>query len=797
MQYAGRQGRRNYVLVAVTLILLLAAAFIPGEKVAAANETKIVKKNDKFTVTAEYGLNGMAYYDSPLQAVVTVESKENFNGVLRIISDTDSSQLVAGYGKRITLAAGEAKTYKMTVNTPSGLGEVHLAIMNENDKVLYEEKTFLNVTSSGGYSQVGVLSDDYSGVGYFNGVSVQYTGSGSSSTSTIEFTGDSFPEDWQVLKMVNYLVIDNFDTSSLSEKQYDALKRWVNNGGVLILSLGSHYQNVLSGFKDDFVSGSLGAISKKTLTWNTTEETLTLNDVECMSFSLDDGEEFADFSTDKTAYVKKVGLGNVVVLSYSLSMEPMSTFTRRNEVASMLLSSSASSVTENIMLNGGYDNKTTMGMDLISISENIRKPSTVLYGLLLTLYVVLVGPLLYLILKKTNKREKIWIAIPVVAFVFTGIIYLTSFIYRINKPLLNTFSLISADEEGASETVYSSVVCPSAKKYTLKLNDTYDEVRYNYNQYDYSMFGNNTSAEEGKYDYMLMDNGTDREMILNSSSAFKSFGFTAGRVADEGVGHFTLNLDCKTSGFSGTVTNDTAYDLTDVVVNYETHLYLVGDLKKGETATIDEGNLIQTQGYGTFDNLYSGTAAGSISYQQYRIDSNIESYILSVSEYCTGHVWGTIGSYKPDLMDDSQIKQSGLAVIIDDFYQEYSDVSGAFYPDISNMLIDSQGEFDSSNGYMYDQGGTVTATYSFTGFGDIDTLMLNNAILDDGEYAEVYAFNVDTGNFEKIFDGTDTLSGTELAKYMSHGIIQLRYEQSGNAYQSYYIPRISASGKGK
>ena len=270
-----------------------------------------------------------------------------------------------------------------------------------------------------------------------------------------------------------------------------------------------------------------------------------------------------------------------------------------------------------------------------------------------------------------GKREKLWIAIPIVSLAFTGIIYCTSFIYRVNKPILNTFSFIQVEDGGASETVYFRVVCPSAKRYSLELSDEYDEFRSNANYYDYGLFADSNSAG-GKYDSLFIDNGTNNELILNSDSNFDSFEFSAAKVIDKSIGNYTLNLNCSSTGFSGTVTNDTAYDLKGVVVAYESYLYIVGDLKKGETFVLDGKDMIQSNGYGTFDQMYFDTP-DRFSYQEYQVDSNIESYIFDDSEFGVGHVWGIIESYKPELMDDNKVKQDGMAVIMNDYFRGYGE----------------------------------------------------------------------------------------------------------------------------
>ena len=268
------------------IILFSLAAFIPKVSTKAAdNSAKIIKDNKDFKVSARYGFGGSVMYDIPMQVMITIESKQNFEGTLRVYKDVDSAQTVVAFGRRITLAAGETKTYKLTANAPNQTGIVHLAIFNEKDKVVYEESSTLTMDSKDPNSMVGILSDDYSGIAYFNGVSIASSGY-MGNVSTFELSREDFPENSQALGSLKFLIIDNFDTSSLSSKQFDALKKWVSDGGILILGLGSHYQRVLSGFKDDFVSGNLGSLSTKSIKWSSMIGEENITNVDCMDLRI-------------------------------------------------------------------------------------------------------------------------------------------------------------------------------------------------------------------------------------------------------------------------------------------------------------------------------------------------------------------------------------------------------------------------------------------------------------------------------------------------------------------------------
>ena len=150
-----------------TFILVMSILMMPLMSVNAAkdNKPKIVKKNKDFTVSAEYGMGGYVLYDIPMQAVVTIESSKDFSGILQIMGDVDSGETVSAYGKRITLAAGEAKTFKLAAKPPTSTGVVRLIILNDKEKPVYEEQTTIEMSGSGDNALLGVLCDDYAGLG--------------------------------------------------------------------------------------------------------------------------------------------------------------------------------------------------------------------------------------------------------------------------------------------------------------------------------------------------------------------------------------------------------------------------------------------------------------------------------------------------------------------------------------------------------------------------------------------------------------------------------------------------------
>lgn len=867
-------------------ICLLITVMLCLEIEAFAADKAVVHKGEDYKVSVKCGIDGFAAYDYSTMVQVTVESKYDITGALRVIPETnnDYSKVVA-YGEDISLTANQAKTFTFYMINPGDAGYIKVELLDEKGNRLYNQSQQINLTSmDAGMSlttMVGILSDDYNALNYFDGISftvnnVEHT------TGILELTKDSFPEDSGALAVLHYIIIDNFDTANLSDEQYAALKQWVNNGGILILALGSNYQNVLHRFSDDFVTGTIGNLGKKNLQWNyslydywqggssefeependimdtdleddvdtesedvqkaepdndvetdgsidsendteaeemaepniatntepedeiedQTWAGLSLSEVDCLDFQLESGMELIEFSTDHTAYYRDIGLGRVVVLAYSLGMEPMAGYTENAIISGKLLTvSGTAAINQN--LNNAYPGRDYSGIELARLADTTRKPSALLYGAILLLYVVLVGPILYLILKVVKKREKIWIAIPTVVLVFTGIIFLTGLIYRVNKPLVNTFSVITLEEGHKTERIYTSITCPKAKQYTVAIQPEYGNIQYNSSGYRYSLF--DTGSSDAPFDYMIKRTGAGTELVLNNTSTFNETTFNVQRTEENDIGIIGCDLQCYTTGFEGTVTNQTGYDLTGVVVNFERNYYQIGDMKKGEQITIDQGKLIPaaTNGYGTFENLYRnmrGLYSDSKLYTQYQIDTMMEENYVDIDSYGSGCVWARISTYAPDFVGKSNVKQSGIGLIYQTFHADYEDVDAVYYPSLDRMVLSMDGYLNEQRG-SFNMPDPVTITYSFDGYPGITTLedadfaeRGPNGTKTGTYYADVYALSPQTGDFEQIFVDSAILSGAELDKYLIDNILVLKYEMVNDDVYGTFLPRIIARG---
>ncbi len=771
--------------------------FGSGTNASGRLKKQIMKANSAFSVQTELGMNGYGVYGRPLQIKIALESEKDFEGEVRIIPYSgDTSQIVVAQGKDVTLSAGEQKEISVVLSTAGYIGTYLVQIINAEGKVIYSEKDKFSLSDCGNTLKIGILSDYYSALRYFDNLSLWLDGY-EGITGIMELTTDIMPEDSNVLSLFSYIVIDNYDTAQLSEAQCAALKEWVNKGGVLILGTGDSYQKVIRGFGDDFVSGTFKKINRQNLKEYKDGEVITIEDVDCVEFTLEGGQPLNMLFPGNTAFYKKTGDGILAVLSFSLSTQPIAGYEENAALASGLLQKTKSTKTVDIMNGNTYDGGAAYSCYSIArLTDDGKKPSRWLYGIILSLYVIIVGPVLYLVLKLVKQREKIWIAIPAVAVAFTGIIYGTGFLYRVNVPIVDTVSLISLSDGQQTERAYTYITFPKVMDYTIQLNPSFSSVAYDTDSYSYGLFGTR-HIKNGTYDYLIKDSDKGKNLTFHNEEIFHSNTFTAVRSGENTMGKLTYDLECTTTGFTGSVTNNTRYDLEEVVVTFENHIYVAGDVKAGETVTIDPDRLVTSEGYGTFDEMYKGASQNQKGNLYSQIDSMMENYFMKVSQYGRGMIWAMIDHYAPeDYVVNTKVKSSGVGVVYQTFEAEYADVSGVYYSSIIPMITDMNGNyFDMYDGMLY--GDSAEVTYSFAGYPGITELQIvpGQEKSEDKDYATVYAYNPATKDYDEIFVDSNRLSGSDFCRYVVDNTLKLRfeYDSSQDGTQG-YVPRICARG---
>ncbi len=239
---------RNFLRPALCLLL---SAILVLPSILPAN----AEKKSDFNIELSYGFDGKVEALCHIPVNITIENLgDNFDGRVQVIVPSEETYDNPGptmYEKDLNIASGAKKTVSLTLFAHAAFNSMNVRIVNSKEKVLAEKYVTISPLSTINSVNIGVLSDDFSALSYFNRIPliINYAGINVNS-QLLELTAETFPEDHNALDMMDILLISNFSTDKLSAAQLSAIDLWVHDGGTLLIGTGSTYNKVMSGLKD-------------------------------------------------------------------------------------------------------------------------------------------------------------------------------------------------------------------------------------------------------------------------------------------------------------------------------------------------------------------------------------------------------------------------------------------------------------------------------------------------------------------------------------------------------------------
>ena len=281
-----------------------------------------------------------------------------------------------------------------------------------------------------------------------------------------------------------FLVIDDYDMSALDSKQIAAIEDWVNQGGWLIIGTGSRGSDMISAFSKGFLdlayvstteagtpNEASKIINKHQGDYTTyVNNGVNLQDLAYSEFTYSGTSGY--FSSEHPGWNIQIGQGCALVLGISLSDLQVQSgsenivYSLYDEVQYNSLK--ASSYTDR-------DNWAYMASRALSaIDRQFTDVNFTSLKVLIFLYAILVGPVLYLILRRAKRSEWYWVGIPILGVVFVGLVYLCGNGMQVRGTKMYSVSVQQADGETDPDVnTYLLGYRSGTKEWTTKLNDNY------------------------------------------------------------------------------------------------------------------------------------------------------------------------------------------------------------------------------------------------------------------------------------------------------------------------------------
>ena len=272
---------------------------------------------------------------------------------------------------------------------------------------------------------------------------------------TVPLTTEIFPTDEKMLEFFTFIVIDGFDTNELDAQQQQALERWLQNGGVLIIGGGAQAGTGYPYFQK-YTGISAGApyqgedITPTILSYLKSAEKPFEGEMLLAEIK---GGKHTVIAQEGGALldVSPVGNGYIMTAAFSLSDKPFITWQGDMVLWQRLMLAAISDRYQRIStIHADYYERGSYYVDAW-VTRLIQVPGGgefTLPILLLLLFVFLVGVGSYYWLCKRDKREWLWLTIPGFSLLFAVIFAFMSAGTTLNEPVLGITDFVFKNAEG-------------------------------------------------------------------------------------------------------------------------------------------------------------------------------------------------------------------------------------------------------------------------------------------------------------------------------------------------------------
>ena len=655
-QHKNRIHASCYFVVCAILSFFLCFFTYSGKRLTVyadeSKESQIVFQTGNTKINVTLGIDGIIRYGRTLQVSAEIfEVTEKVEGRLAVTcinQDGVNSQ----YSRSFTTETGEETKIMVPVSI-NGYTEALLVQVIGNEKVIAEQQVDLLAVNYGNYEVIGLLSETPEALSYFE----------SFGSKTVALEKETLPETLSGLDFMDMIVVDNFDISSLSEPQIEALTAFVKSGRTIVFGSGEHGIASMSAFLDNGtfnLGGNEEEILEKEISLIPKDEA----DVLCQKISDYENERITILSRNESSMNQEKGIqkmyagtsmikeGSISDFIYQAEIKKVATFTVEDalvvakmdgmpllwrlslgkgtiEIASFSFSDPNTTdvtffqagVVSTVLENQSDTAKERLQNELYGFSSRYllsnvlehsdtdKMPSISIYVVVIIFYILLIGPVLYLILHKKRRQQFLYLLVPMLSVLFFSLLFLVGKKTRIEEAYAGYINI--EQYEPKSQTMNGEVAftisLPFMKKHEITLGQTStlivgrDSFPY-YSDYsaEYITKAGNDDENGREYTQGVAYDSDTASIIVQDTRAFSKNYFYATYHA-QACAPLEGKITMTPEGISGMITNVSDDSLTEAYLYCNGALVSLGELKGKETVET-EGK--DTDFIGNRDMLY-------------------------------------------------------------------------------------------------------------------------------------------------------------------------------------------------
>lgn len=418
-----------------------------------------------------------------------------------------------------------------------------------------------------------------------------------------------------------FLLRSDAPIEALTEAQTDALKAWVSSGGHLVVCGGSDPTRFGSAFFDGLLPAAVG-----------TSGTLTPKPLP--------GVRIVQAATDGAPQIVAgpYGAGTVTLTAFdpTLPAYQSANLSALPPVWQTLLGSWNDSAASVLAMTGQreenynafyFGNTPPLLSEAVMRGPSLDAPGTSVIAIFLLIYLVILVPVNYLVLKRMDRKEWAWGTIPALVLLFAAGTFGVGYAAKGGSVFVNRAALVETSAGQREAGVYSEIglFSPRRSSYDVDLaGDNLVSAVPNPGT-DYS---GRAGDMQGSGSAQFVETPAGVSLPGTPVNMWAMRAFDAQSTTDLG-GKIDGSLSDKAYTVTGTITNRTPYALTDCTVFYAGHWLSLGPVAPGATLAVPGASLSRAQSGELFLPVLAVSSQSEI---HARMQASLGGYFRSLEE---------------------------------------------------------------------------------------------------------------------------------------------------------------------
>ncbi|MCJ7433035.1 MAG: hypothetical protein MUO77_06060, partial [Anaerolineales bacterium] len=477
------------------------------------------------------------------------------------------------YGTDISLPSTSRKEFFLYVYPQGAVRKLTVSVL-DGGKTLAKTNLNISCEQSDGIL-FGVYADDPTAYNILNDIR-PLTGL----TRVAQLKTADLPDRAQGWDALDALVISNIDTGTLTPEQKKSLELWLANGGKLFVTGGLRWQMTTAGLHDFLpveLTSTKNVAGLPALSAYIKDPSLLEQETILATGQLGDGANILVEQDDIPLLIEKqIGFGKVFYFAADPNLQPLSNWDGMKKIYDHLL---AFKSPRPLWADAVWD--PYQANNALATLPELALPSFVYVCCWLGIYILIIGPVNYLILRRIKRTELAWVTVPVLVILFSCLAYFSGYAYRGTRPILNRFQLGQGWDgvEQAQVNALIGIYSPNRTTYNM-------ETQNHFMAYPPQGVYDNL---QGNDNWLSLKNeiGTSMPGVRVDIGAMQAVGMEGSMPALTVQHDLVITINNKEPILTGNITNTSNYMLRDAVLVTPSGWIKIGDLSKNKTEKVD------------------------------------------------------------------------------------------------------------------------------------------------------------------------------------------------------------------